>query len=784
MNIQTITTQFVSGQVLTADQMEEIRSRINELINWVNEQKSGGGNAPELEESDVFRYVASTMKQPGVDATSYKYVGEIWTPSDSNGYVLHPRITYGGTPSDLPNIYEIHRFGDFTMTGFVWVDDTYVASRYTNESLYQNPGKYFGNTYKCETRTQVDATNYDVRCYMFNSNFQPIGDSTDSTNYMVTENVPSIYQILNDPDLYSGNYQDRENYLTDTGTSSPIVERYSGKTIINNAIMLRSEFTYGGTRCAKDTDSTIKITGVEGDMVTDKYTRLMYAKVQAAQDSALALIVGVIRDPNGSKWASISSGDNKESNAANILEDALQNDFDPKIRYIYQMHNMYFLNRLLYYLVWQIRVQNDTLQVFDPETGTTVNKSSCDIFAEHVFDFITSLYGPAMPWESSDSSWARSISLKAGVEQIMNGNSYSQIQFTGSNWGTYSKSDVKTAVYSLNKSQIKSQINPLKTKLQNFFKNGYSGEFEDLFEEFTEGFHISTMPPAIIKNGLSNLALRLEEMSVLYYEQHPTELMGAVVAILTSGTNNTLTEEAAMELINSHTDAEAELFLQTTRTGRYPTDYRTFNFENYSWLTQTINAAVGENITRLAKLYAIKDYFQWQDMWAGCLNVGQLSASDLTVNEGDIFVFAREQNTINNHTVADVSFNNDGITTLSLDISKDPWATLDLDEYTGGPSNIVQFGSSGNGTVNLPYQETLPDPNGISGSSTYGRFGGNYTFAAFKAARNFNITQMTLGTLYTYHDTVAYTQYAKVAYSAYRGYPVELINTQFRIVGY
>lgn len=571
---------FNDGDVLYADAMQGIREKINELVEAFNTQfgneggsSGGNGNSGSGSQNAPYIYMAAQMTVAGEDSPVRDYESEVYSPTSETKLVVETLLGAIGVSDDYNEWFTYNMYNSqpniVSAAGIIRFN-TKDASQslpsiltwFGNPDMYNsqtNPGYYLGNDYVFDCRTEVYDTNYGIQCYM--SNYNGWLTNGSNTNIITPTKVPTKYQIYNDPDVYGGTFLDKKNYLlpnlknvTYTGTEKPIIESshvsgsYANDISINNAALIRSIFKYGGSNCVVDRNSkwTIPyfyiypgatIDTYNADMGLDSYYRLKilgeenenwetdgvdtFARVQhkaivAQHDFLLGLIIGVIRDDeNHTNWNKLQNA----GTAAEVINNCLLNDYDPRMRYIWQIRNKASFQSVLQQCMRDLSFgtsPDSYITVYQKQDSAhpgefkrvKAKDAVVDCIAEHLLEFL----GPEMPWESSfsdpdDSNWGVSVSLDnnmlstgfeiyngtyAGqgydayldwwnkkLQEDFNGDRESihdKIIFNGSNWtNTNKRSEIKQIVQGSNgtKSAIRSSA---KDALKTIISRGLGGD--------------------------------------------------------------------------------------------------------------------------------------------------------------------------------------------------------------------------------------------------------------------------------------------------------------------
>ena len=463
---------FNDGDILHGSAMQGVRDKINELIRAFNAQFGSGDNPSSGGEggsgsgdnsgsgdgaSAPYMYMASRML--GFDETpgQINYSGEIYTPVSQDAYIDAEVDLYTRTAAWADEYWRIHDDRNVcVMRGRNTIVDNngkYVHSIYSyqgNPNMYENPGKWLGNKYVFSASTQIQDSLYGIQCFLKNDTGWITND--DNVNNVVIENVPSKYQILKDPDLYNINIQGNPMLWRDS----------SGDLYLNYATQVKGKFTYGGSRCVNRANPEVtptgynrklRVTGTEGNVVTDTMYGTVYHGVAAQHDPALNLAIGVIR---GSDWV----------DAETSIPDAFLNDYDPRVRYIWQLHNRGVLSEVVYYLLNGVgfsSYSDDYVEATDFEKslqslkGYTINGQGkikvTDLIADYALELILNYIGPKMPWENSENSdWE--VTKKYNED-----NKFYTINFEGDNWRDKSnRSDLKSSIVGENRHSIRSAV--------------------------------------------------------------------------------------------------------------------------------------------------------------------------------------------------------------------------------------------------------------------------------------------------------------------------------------
>ena len=575
---------FNDGSILKGWSLQGIRDKINEIIDAINtlhgtgggtsgggdstggSGDTGGDNGGGSSAAAPYRYLAAKMKYSYEDPDVLHYDGEVYyrtvktkvraetflaPTGGSDG--ADPWFVYGMYQNSQPNI--ISAAGVLKITPEEGGESHFLQTWHRNPQIYntqENPGKYLGKDYIFDCSTEIYDTNYGIQCYMANDN----GWITqgDNINVVNPTKVPTLYQIYNDPDTYGGSYRHVYNYLLPTQNSTqngdePIVETahvsgaHAGDLQINNAVAVRTKFTYGGSNCIVDKKDSkwsipysyvmpgasfyagdkgvggyykLMLTGDENtswqtdDPDTtgiDTFYRVQYQPVVAQHDFLLGMVIGVIRDDsNGTKWKALENA----STALDVIQDSFDNDYDPRVRYIWQIRNKASFQSVLQEIVQDITWPHyDTsdpntppqqITVYEKQsqssTGNFVRKNEEDAVLDILAEALLPFFGPKMPWEgvsADDPDWKINVSLDNNVlntsfelynsvyadqgwDAYLNWwqnkvakdfegnpeNMYDKIDFKGggSKWTNLnSRSEVKTAVKAT-KSEIRAAVKP------------------------------------------------------------------------------------------------------------------------------------------------------------------------------------------------------------------------------------------------------------------------------------------------------------------------------------
>lgn len=445
----------------------------------------GGGNSGNYEYAP-YLFRASRMTKAGENSNILSYTGDVINPTSETKLVVETLLGAGGSSDDV-NEWFVYGMNNSqpniaNSAGVILFNTTDISQPlqsirtwfgnidFYNQQNQQNPpGKYLGNNYIFDCRTEVYDTNYGVQCYMSNQNGWLIYG--DNINVIIPTKVPTKYQIYNDPDTYGGTFIDKENYLlpnlknvTYSGTEKPIIESsyVAGSSAddisINNAVLIRSVFKYGGSNCIVDENSKweilhsyidpgakidtynvnmgldkyykLKLSGNRNnswqDSGIDTFTRVQHKAIVAQHDFLLGLIIGVIRDDEShTNWNKLKhkSSTPGTDDAAEVINNCLLNDYDPRMRYIWQIRNKASFQSVLQQCMRDLSFgTNQDLQitVYQKQGKGTpgefkrvkIKDAVVDCVAEHLLEFL----GPEMPWESSLSDpnnpdWGVSVSL-------------------------------------------------------------------------------------------------------------------------------------------------------------------------------------------------------------------------------------------------------------------------------------------------------------------------------------------------------------------------------------
>lgn len=470
---------FNDGSILEGWSLQGLRDKINEIIDAINIlHGTGGSTSGEGDNTGddsgsgssaaaSYRYLAAKMKYSYEDPDVLHYDGEIYYPTEKTEVraetFLAPTggsddtdawFVYGMYDNSQPNI--ISAAGVLKITNDS--SSNFLQTWFRNTQLYKNqdPGKYLGKDYIFDCSTEIYDTNYGIQCYMANDN----GWIThgDNVNIVTPTKVPTLYQIYNDPDKYGGYYRHVYNYLLPTQNSAqngdePIVETAhggasAGDLQINNAVAVRTTFKYGGSNCIVDNTSKwsipysyvmpgasfyagdkgvggyykLKLTGDENTTWqtdgVDTFYRVQYHPVVAQHDFLLGMVIGVIRDDsNGTKWKALKN----KSTALDVIQDSFDNDYDPRVRYIWQIRNKASFQSVLQEIVRDITWPHATSQqitVYEKQsqssTGNFVRKNEEDAVLDILAEALLPFFGPRMPWEK-DSGWDINITLDNNI---------------------------------------------------------------------------------------------------------------------------------------------------------------------------------------------------------------------------------------------------------------------------------------------------------------------------------------------------------------------------------
>ena len=472
---------FENGDILDGQALQGIRDKINEIIDAFNAQfgnggsssggddtPSGGGSGSEEGTLAPYMYMAARMLTFDQTPGQINYNGEIYVPTSSDAFIKATMELYVQQSTWEDNYWRVHDYRNVcVMRGRTTISDNggnYAHSLYTywgNPQMYENPGKWLGNKYVFSASTQVQDSLYGIQCFLKDDKGW-ITEGED-VNHIVVENVPSKYQILRDPDLYNINIDDKPMVWKDS----------SGDLYLKYATQIKGKFTYGGSRCANRSNPgddyagdsiNLKITGTEGNVVTDTIYRTGYHGVAAQHDPVLNLAIGVIRQDD---W--------DDSDISGSINNAFLNDYDPRVRYIWQLHNRGILSEVVYYLLNGVgfgSYKNDYVTATDFEnslqslkgyTRQSENPNKIkvtDLIADYALELILNYIGPKMPWEKFQTS-AWKVTKKYNESD-----KYYTIGFAGSNWrnkGIRSniKSDIMAEDRHTTRSAVQSAIKPI-----------------------------------------------------------------------------------------------------------------------------------------------------------------------------------------------------------------------------------------------------------------------------------------------------------------------------------
>lgn len=449
---------FENGDILDGQALQGIRDKINEIIDVFNAQfgnggsssggddtPSGGGSGSGEGTLAPYMYLAARMLTFDQTPGQITYNGEIYSPVSSDAFISAGVDLYTRQSAWADEYWRIHDYRNVcVMQGRATIHDNgekYIHSIYTyqgNPNMYENPGEWLGNKYVFSASTQIQDSLYGIQCFLKDD--KGWITEREDVNHVIVENVPSKYQILRDPDLYNINI----------GGNPMVWKDSTGDLYLDYATQVKGKFTYGGSRCANRSNPEIhytgdnrnlKITGVEGDVVTDTIYGTQYHGVAAQHDPQLNLAIGIVR---GEDWV----------DAETSIPDAFLNDYDPRVRYIWQLHNKGVLSEIVYYLLNGVGFKSydeDYVTATDFEKslktlkGYTINGQGkikvTDLIVDYALELILNYIGPKMPWENSQSSdW--------DVTKKYNENDkYYTIGFGGSNWtNKENRSSIKSSI--------------------------------------------------------------------------------------------------------------------------------------------------------------------------------------------------------------------------------------------------------------------------------------------------------------------------------------------------
>ena len=104
---------------------------------------------------------------------------------------------------------------------FPWVYGPDGAlSQYGLNNIYENathPERLLGSKYVLEAKVRVDDTNYGIQTFMKNDSGDWITAYQDSANTILVESVPTLFQILSDPDKYNNSFANFEDFSIGKG---------------------------------------------------------------------------------------------------------------------------------------------------------------------------------------------------------------------------------------------------------------------------------------------------------------------------------------------------------------------------------------------------------------------------------------------------------------------------------------------------------------------------------------------------------------------------------------
>lgn len=349
----------------------------------------------------------------------------------------------------------------FEMYSFIysWLKDSPNYSTAIDPT--EHPERYLGSTYKLETRLRVDSPNYDIQCFLKNDNGW-LTSHEDDANQIIVENAPTKFQVANDPGRFGGTFDTKKysipGYTEDEHSICDDSGNYynSSKYSLMNGSLLRYDVIYGGNRLKplsgsekvstsslhymNNTVPVAKITNTEGDYNEFRYSYAEYRPVTIQEDPRMSLAVGVIRDDdNHTKWNKICTS---AADAGEVIDDALLNDYDPRVRYIWQIFNRSELWNVLYYQVGEgydvdsastmDSAGNRTLDTItlDPGNDYQIRKLKensnynvdapvrvIDIINDYFAELLLDYFEPSMPWNqngATDNSETWKVNVKPG----------------------------------------------------------------------------------------------------------------------------------------------------------------------------------------------------------------------------------------------------------------------------------------------------------------------------------------------------------------------------------
>lgn len=266
------------------------------------------------------------------------------------------------------------------------------------------------------------------------------------------------------------------------------------------------------------------------------------------------------------------------------------------------------------------------------------------------------------------------------------------------------------------------------------------------------GFHFSTKPLIDEIGVYQNMNLKLQQLSLQFYEEYPNESL--------------------------------ESIWEKTQIFGWVSDV--YFGSNDKYISNTVKASMPDDTvrTRLSKSYVTQDWSSWLDLKNLCFSEGPCVENEgkTTIRENDILVVLRNVKSINNHIVGDMWIDNEdnpygpsNHTTLSwgTDTLSGPGGDLSLDVIGTNKINL---------TIDIPNQEEVSIPSGMPGgdpsdpNKPYGRFGGQFQLGAVKADSEHKISRLALNTLYPYRYDQDFNMIYGTAKINVKGYQIDRID--------